>query len=340
MTIPHPRDRAGFTLIELIVVIGVIAVLVGLLLPAVQSAREAARRARCLNNLRQIGLATNNFAAAFDGFPSHITYRTVRPPPRLLVNHASLHCQLLGFLEQTPLFNAINFDVSMVFPEDFPAENTTAGAWTTSAFVCPSDPIAASASGVQSYRGNVGLGELRLIGSPARLLLGRVEWGAFGELGSVLPLAAFGDGMSHTVAFAEKRVGPGTGPYNPARDWVDGVSLFGSPSTADDTVALCAAMPFDSARDAVLDSGRDWLLSGARYSTFYASAPPNSLIPDCGAKHDNGFGLFAARSDHPGGVNVAMADGSARRVASSVAVRTWRAMGTAGGGEAVSDRED
>ena len=334
------RNRPAFTLIELLVAIGVIGLLVGLTLPAVQSAREAARRSQCAHNLRQLALATNNFASTFNGFPARVTFHEISPRPRLKFSQASLHCQLLGFLEASNLYNAINFDVVMVFSEELPPENMTARGWTTSSFLCPSDPLAASAAGCQSYRGNVGLGEFVSIG-PGWRRPRESGYGAFGESFEVLPLSAFTDGMANTIAFSEKRVGSGLGPYNPARDWVGGVMVPSDRSaTADEWVSLCSSLPPVSARAAVFDSGRDWLITGARFSTFYTSVPPNSLVPDCGNAHLNGDGIFAARSDHPGGVNAAMADGSVRWVASTIATATWRALGTRGGGELVSGPAD
>lgn len=169
------------------------------------------------------------------------------------------------------------------------------------------------------------------------MFLLRTPRGAFGRVGTVLPLAEFVDGMSSTIAFAEKRLGSGPGrPYNPTRDWIDGVGVE-TPGgmTADDWVMLCSSLDAGQMGSAQLDAGRYWLLYGARFSTFFASVPPNSAIPDCGNAHINGEGVFAARSYHPGGVNVAMADGSVRWVASSIAVPTWRALGTRDGGEVV-----
>jgi prepilin-type processing-associated H-X9-DG protein len=319
------------------VVIGVISLLVALALPAVQAAREAARRSTCANNLRQWGLATNHFAAVNQGFPANVTYRRFGPLTEQF-SDAALHCQLLGYIDQAQLFNAVNFGVSIAFPDNIDPANQTVTTIAVSCFLCPSDPLAtAMPQGCQSYRGNTGLDEKRLVpvgvlGS-THLLLVRPERGAFGGL-SILPLSAFTDGMSNTIAFSEKRVGTGSGPYNPTRDWVSGVTPSG-PVTADDWVALCSSLEPNQALDGVLDSGRNWLLYGARYASFFTSVPPNSLVPDCGNAHDNGTGVFAARSYHPGGVNAAMADGSVRWFASSISTRTWRSLGTCGGGEIV-----
>jgi len=202
MMSPVVRRRPAFTLIEVLVVLGIIALLVGLLLPAVQSAREAARRSECAHKLRQLALATNNFVSTFDGFPSFVTYHEVSPPPRLAMSHASLHCQLLGYLEASTLSNAINYNVPMGLPETFPPENLTARSWTNSSFLCPSDPLKGTEAGGQSYRGNVGLGERLRYGLPGRQIVLQSELGAFGSLGAVLPVSAFTDGTSNTIAFS------------------------------------------------------------------------------------------------------------------------------------------
>lgn len=336
------RIRLGFTLIEVLVVIGIIGVLVSLTLPAVQAAREAARRARCTNNLRQLALATNNFAAANGGFPSHVTFRELSPQPDLKMIHASLHCQLLGFLEESALFNAINFELPMSWPQNIPPANDTVSAHSIAGFLCPSDPLATAAShGCQSYRGNVGLDEIYPVGlKQGRVVTQQSERGAFGPTAEILPLSAFTDGMSHTIAFSEKRIGSGPGPFNPARDWVDGVSLPSSGVTADEWVAPCSSLAPSAVRSARTDSGRYWLLYGSRFTSFFTSVTPNNHVPDCGNAHDNGRGVFAARSYHPGGVNAAMADGSVRWSPSSIATATWRALGTRSGGEVIVDRAD
>jgi hypothetical protein len=147
---------------------GVITLLIGLALPAVQAAREAARRAWCANNLKQLALATQNFATVQNGFPSAAVIRMLQPPPHIKLTHGSLHCQLLGYLEQASLYNAINFGVSMMTLGAsgdlvLAPENLTAATQTIGVFICPSDPPAtASPYGCLSYRGNDGLDEFRL----------------------------------------------------------------------------------------------------------------------------------------------------------------------------------
>ena len=138
--------RAGFTLIELLVVIAIIGVLVSLLLPAVQSAREAARRAQCTNNLKQLGLAAHNYNSVHGMFPgAYQTGRIANGTPGVGGNWGSWSPQsmLLPFMEQTALYNAANFmyinqgnDTSYATPR----VNTTTIRSKVSSFVCPSNP--------------------------------------------------------------------------------------------------------------------------------------------------------------------------------------------------------
>ena len=146
--------RSGFTLIELLVVIAIIAVLIALLLPAVQAAREAARRIQCTNNLKQFGRALHNYHESFSCFPfgkGHSYMATLTNAP--VYARWSTHSQILGFMEQQPLFNAINFslppetpDVSLTGMSFEPAyqdpnrENSTISRVTINMFLCPSGP--------------------------------------------------------------------------------------------------------------------------------------------------------------------------------------------------------
>ena len=320
------RVRAGgFTLIELLVVIGIIAILVSLLLPAAQAARETARRAHCLNNLKQIGLALHNYAGTWGGFPPASTGYHV---PKVTGYGSSTvyiapHVAILAQLDQNPLFNSINFALPMLDPLDFTLGNRTVAATVVSAYLCPSDGLngRSSSFGANNYRAN--LGECAVCPAEGH--------GGFFPV-ELNQLASFTDGLSQTIHCAEKSVGSGAG-FAANRDWIDVYSR--DPRSGDEWADVC--MRQTVARPGKWISGETWMLAGGVSTHFYTATPPNSRIPDCGDYfYDRGYGAFAARSQHPGGVQALMADGSCRWFTSTIHLATWRALGTRDGAEVAS----
>ena len=201
-----PRNRRAFTLIELLVVIAIISVLIALLLPAVQAAREAAHRSQCVNNLKQIGLALHNYISATN----------VLPPGRInshiagLGNCWGMYAQLLPQLEQQVIFNAFNFnlppDVDTTPTVTYAEANSTGFMSFINTLLCPSDSdpvlveVANTLNATHNYNVNTGSG-YPVVQYPAAPLTGYPN-GTFYENSRSSP-ASFVDGMSNTVCVSE-----------------------------------------------------------------------------------------------------------------------------------------
>jgi len=333
--------RSGFTLIELLVVIAVLLILAGLLLPAVQEAREAARRAHCANNLKQLGVAMHGYHETYGSFPIQ---HNSRFEPRYYGGF-SVHSRLLPYVEQVSLFNAINyeigtFSITLTGP---PVETAMGGinlaqmtALRTgvSLFLCPSDGQT-TRSGT-NYRVNAGVGpEVR-----PSVRYPDSGNGFFPELGLV-KASRVTDGLSHTAAMSERLQGLGS-----LEDQGPGTSDAGPPDrllfhlpiavrTADQLLKGCRAVarPGNASFSAV---GRVWLWSGRHFTAYSHTQPPNGPIPDCAlAAISPPPGMATVRSQHPGGVNVLMGDGSVRFVQSTIDTHIWRGLGTRDGRELV-----
>lgn len=332
----------GFTLIELMTVLGTVSILIGLLLPAVESAREAARRARCEANLHQIGLAIHGYLTDHRVFPP--SYLAGRPPGNRgpdWCGDYSVHSRMLPYVDQRPLYNSINFSVTTKPPvlvgmknfqpgiDSLIAINSTAAGTGVGLFLCPSDGGAFNHTG-NNYRGNTGVGPF-----PGPLAECPDSGnGLFPEnyLSMVSP-ALVPDGLSHTVAFSERLRGAGSGSRTyPDRD------IFPQKRyalTADQSLQMCrisarANLPHSQ------DAGRWWFWSGREHTNYTHTQVPNGIVPDClTGSATPPPGMATARSDHPGGVNVLMGDGSGRFVQETISAAVWRGLGTHNGREQV-----
>ncbi len=329
------KSRLGFTLIELLVVLAIVGVLIALLLPAVQAAREAARRAQCANNLKQIGLGLHNYHAALGCFPVGFLVPNGPVPATTspLQYRWSALAQMAPYLEQAALFDALNFQFPVAYRPasggslfwPFSPANSTAMATQVAIFACPSDgaPPPLSNTGPTNYAFCSGDGSQ-----------GGDAAGANGVfiLGPALSTAQLIDGTSGTVAASEQLLGI-AGPYSQT-------TATPIPIPSERAMARVAVAPLT---DAACDAARNgWLLSkgygwwdGNYLNTLYNHHhTPNSSRYDCITYHNPGW--KAARSHHPGGVNVLFCDGRVAFVKDAVNRDVWRALATRNGREVVS----
>jgi len=336
----HASPRA-FTLIETLVSIGIISILVGLLLPAVQAGRESARRLKCLNNLKQIGLAIGSYEADYNCIPVIFTSYSPFPSGPFLYNgYYSVNTRLLPYLDQLPLYNSINFLVGTVPAATFmwgplapneitiDAVNLTASSTRVGVFLCPSNAGPQGTAG-NSYRANVGIGP-----NPGTTIEFRDSGnGFFVELGQTYP-ASIVDGLSFTAAFSERSIGSGsTANPKPDRDfWLMANPAF----SGDDVLQACTISARPSAGAVYTVAGWWWFWCGREQTQYSHTQVPNGRVPDCitGSRR-TASGMATARSLHYGGVNVQMGDGSVRFVAETIDQKVWRALGSRNGGELV-----
>jgi len=345
------RARVGFTLIELLVVIAIIAVLISLLLPAVQSAREAARRAQCINNLKQLALATHNYESGHGSFPmgnrAYATiYSSAAPAPCSVYIGNSAFNFIMPYMEASSNFNAWNF----VRPYNS-IVNDTAGSTLIASYICPSDTIADKSDLTQfmptmqsSYATSRGLQETIAFSwaytSPLPDRTGQFAStcnygggdGMFGPEG-VVTVAAVTDGTSNTFMFGETsrfRNEPGGSYFN----FANAAGYFGGPPWT----AATSAWPGDGRVTSgayvipKLNAAPD--IDGSIVASCFATAvlPPDWInVPSC-----QKLGQFGFRSNHPGGANFVFADGSVRFIKDSVSLPTYRALGSRAMGEVVS----
>ena len=248
----HRRLSSGFTLIELLVVIAIIAVLIALLLPAVQSAREAARRMQCTNNLKQIGLAMHNYHSANGVFPMAASKNCNSDPASSCPGYADWRgsgalATTLPFTEQTPLYNAINFNMAEEIHDNTPTpENATVILTKVNQYMCPSDPFVGQ-TGLNNYHACYGTTTdwpSSLDTSPYTSMQNADGNGSTGMFAVWVSygIAHATDGTSNTLFFAEALVGDNQGNESAHRRGI-GTSTPGSHYRGNGVV-VNAALPY------------------------------------------------------------------------------------------------
>lgn len=318
--------RSAFTLVELLVVIAIIGILVGLLLPAVQAAREAARRMECTNNMRQVVLATLNYESAYKRLPASRISRTAdRLGP---ASSISVHARLLPFMEQNQVFSLVDFSVDFNH-----ANNNAARLSNVASFRCPSDPAAnipATAGGYNNYYVNSGTVPL-WSRSTANPLTNIPDNNGVFYRDSFLKLAAITDGMSNTAAVSERL----TGDFNQTKSThrTDTFQPGTQITTLDEAYRDCYAIDLnDISKQGFSDIGAPWIRGYHSTTEYYHIAPPQGrscMFPP-------GRIMTTANSFHGSLVNVCFVDGSTHSVPQSIDINVWRAIGTRDGAEMVS----
>lgn len=324
-------NRRGLTLIEVLIVVTVVGILIALILPAVQAARESARRAQCANNLRQIGLALASYAGRDGVFPAALA-APIYVHDIAEQREFSPFARILPELEQVAAYNAINFS-STQDGSSPRSENRTAASLKLSIFVCPSDTPGDGVA--MNYRANMGVNAHASEDPSGRLS------GAFSLHAWVRP-SDFADGLSNTALVSERLRGDQDPTrYDRRRDvWF--ASYAGELLTPDQGLSRCANTP--SGVPAHWSFGGDsWLLWNYNHTTYNHVAGPNSSKADCAATDvmsgEMGIadaGVYSARSMHGHGVNVLTADGSVHFVKDGISLATWRALSTRSGGEVIA----
>lgn len=364
------RKSVGFTLIELLVVIAIIGILVGMLLPAVQTVREAARRTQCLNNMKQLAIAVQNYESAFQAFPvNQIGPGVTVSPSKVGTGYYSWIVWILPYIEQGNLYDSLDTSFNMssnVVPGgshspmsvqiDTTHPNAAVAGTPVASLLCPSDLInhsnaallgsANPASG--SYAANLGWpssvtgydGERSVPGRfngviPIRSPRSPITWHPQGKQSS----RDLVDGSSNTGIISERLVQTGQtiAEIQASDRRIKSHHVTRSPRTLPQLEALCGPPTHTDAPYSAF-VGRAWILGWAPAGNMYlhlkAPNTNNGHFTGVSASSEiQGDFIVSPSSRHPGGVNIAFADGSARFLTNTIDLRTWWALGSRDGGD-------
>jgi prepilin-type N-terminal cleavage/methylation domain-containing protein len=331
------RRRTAFTLVELLVVIAIIGILVALLLPAIQAAREAARRSQCKNNLKQLGLAVLNYESSMKRLPPSVEINA-----KTMVGAANgawgVHGHILPFVEEGTLKSLV--DINLAWDIQLPINGLR-----IPVFSCPSDGPAADVR-------DPGGGKVLLYSTTYGFNMG--TWFVYDPATNVggdgvfypnsfLRMAKISDGTSKTLMAAEVKA------------WTHYTRNGGPPSTTIPSTVDAASAIVASGSEYRNTGHTEWPDGRVHHTGVTATMPPNTFV-----KYDKGgeildadfnswqegkdgatgkptYAIVTSRSYHSGVVNATMTDGSVQTIGSDIDLLVWRAKGTRAGNETVSD---
>ena len=303
--------RTAFTLIELLVVIAIIAILIGLLLPAVQKVRSAAARLQCANNMKQLGLASANYEVSYGTYPAS---NTTSPPyhgwAALVLPYIEQDNVKNSYLMSANWYDSVNLQARMTPIKTYQCPAANSGRLGESALLDGSGTAYRGATWDYTNLSVITIPLMTYLNYPNPSGYSSVWRGVISTQAS--SIASITDGLSNTILFSEDS--------NRPEYWVKGQRVFNR--TPD----------YGGVGPGVV-SGGVWADHLKGFGVEGVQADGHTLVGECAINCNNSYEIF---SFHNGGSNAAMADGSIRFVRSSIPGDLWRAMGTVNGGEVIS----
>jgi len=324
-------------LVELLVVIAIIGVLVSLLLPAVQAARESSRRAKCLNNVKQLGLAMHNYHDTMKSFPPGRGAGPFGPNPG--TNWESwwilgVSYQALAYYEQGTVYELFEQRKNRPRVETWDDAGAPAK-MRLSVFICPSSKLLLNGYPGTNYLWSTGS---RIDSGGCNIVSNQANGVIVHDAGR--RMSEITDGTSNVILASE---------YLPGIDAANGYKAVNAITIANRAFATQAELDVVAAAPAarvLTNNGRWWAWHSHSNALFNTAAPPNwkcqngaggAGVGGAGVAWDSCIGITPARSQHPGGVNVCLADGSVRFVRDNITLLTWQILGNIGDGQPVGD---